>query len=358
MIAFRVDSSRSIGTGHVIRCLTLATELRKRGQQVLFVCHSLKGDMTGFLKSKGMAVKKLKGDAQPLLNWEDGRWGSRHLEADSAETIASLACLGNIDWLIADQYSLDFAWEGRMRTVARKIMVIDDLADRRHDCDILLDQNLHDDMDERYKGLLRDDCRILLGPRYALLRPEFSACSPETGPTGEKRIFIFFGGVDSTNETSKALEAIIALQMNIRVAVVVGSSNPHKNSIKKLCSKLEKVTLQIQSDRMASLMSKADIAVGASGVTAWERCCMGLPSIVIAVAENQVEIAESLSKRGSIVYLGKSENVRASDIKESIEQLLNDGKKMRRMSSASKRLIDGKGVVRVADQLSRREALI
>lgn len=364
MIVFRVDSSRAIGTGHLMRCVSLAAELIKTGQKVLFVCRELEGNITDRLESLGMAVARLRGGQS--FEWEDrwkgGRWRGAHIEADAAETLASVAGRGGAaDWLIVDHYMADFEWEKLMRTAAKKIMVIDDLANRRHDCDLLLDQNLYDDMHSRYKGLVPERCRMLLGPRYALLRPEFTEArgSLRKAQPEASRIFVFFGGADCTNETSKALEAIRMLNRpGIRVDVVAGPSNPHLLEIERQCYAVEGAVLHRRTDRMAKLMSAARVAIGASGTTTWERCCMGLPSVVIAVAENQVEIAESLSKRRLIKYLGRHSEVSSLDIKNAVEDFLDDSGYRSRMSLESKKVLDGKGAARVAGHIRQMGSLI
>lgn len=217
-VAFRADASVGIGSGHVMRCLTLAGELKEAGAQIIFICRECEGNLCDLIEKQGIPVARISGELQ---SWE----------ADAFQSLEALKKYGKADWLVVDHYSLDHRWEAGIRNAAEKIMVIDDLADRIHDNDLLLDQNLYEDLENRYNGLAPPHCIKLLGPRYALLRPEFRKARASLRKRDGiiRRILVSFGGSDPSNETAKALEAIGLLgKPEIAVDVVVGSSNPHR----------------------------------------------------------------------------------------------------------------------------------
>ncbi|WP_069473702.1 UDP-2,4-diacetamido-2,4,6-trideoxy-beta-L-altropyranose hydrolase [Candidatus Marithrix sp. Canyon 246] len=322
-ILIRTDASEQIGSGHVMRCLSLANELRQKAR-VSFICQELPGNMCDYIEQQGYPVH-----SNAILAAENKL----------------------IDWLIVDHYSIDAQWETTMRPYVRKIMVIDDMANRKHDCDLLLDQNLYVDMESRYHDLVPQHCKQLLGPKYALLRPEFlSARQTLRKRDGSiKRILIFLGGSDPTNETTKALDAIKLLNYpDIAVDVVVGASNPHKEQIKQLCASLPNSSYYCQVSNMAELMVKADLAIGAGGSTNWERCCLGLPSLVITIAENQEELTQTLHEQTYLCWLGTKEKVSAETIWQNLSDILNEPERVLSFIERGKQLVDGNGTKRVS----------
>lgn len=358
MIAFRTDASVQIGSGHVMRCLTLADELRQRGADLRFVCREHPGNLIDLIAAKGYPVARLpQAETGYIAATEDvghAAWLGVSWEDDAAETIAAIS-ESKPDWLIVDHYALDHRWEEVLRPHVGKIMVIDDLADRRHDCDVLLDQNLYQEMEIRYDNLVPTVCQKLLGPKYALLRPEFSMARKSLrSRNGEiKRVLVFFGAVDSTNETAKALQAVAGISdRHFAVDVVVGGGNPHKEQIQNLCAAHVGFHYHCQVDNMAALMAAADLAIGAGGATTLERCALGLPSLVIAVAVNQELLCDYLAKRGIIIYLGLSDSVDATKIRKNISTMINDKKTFFSIQELSKNTIDCLGRDRVAGFIS------
>ncbi len=349
-VYFRTDASTHIGSGHVMRCLTLADILKEQRAETSFICRELPGNLCDHIESKGYKVFHLPyeknghvpdGNSTPYSRWfgVDGK-------TDAEQTNDILNVGDQTDWLIIDHYSIDNRWESKIRSYTSKIMVIDDLANRKHDCDLLLDQNLYEGMECRYDGLVPEDCITLVGPKYALLRREFAdARKKMKGRDGTvKRILISFGGSDRTNETAKTLEAIGILNMpNVAVDVVVGSANPHKEEIEELCSTLTSTYYHSQVSNMAELMVNADLAIGAGGSTTWERCSLSLPSIVVAVAENQITIAEAVDKAGAALYLGKNDQVSEADLCLSIKEILEHPERNEKMAHCAGALVEGDG---------------
>ena len=259
-------------------------------------------------------------DASGYDSWVGANW-----EQDAADVIEIIKGCdegGSKKLLVVDHYGLDSRWEKKLRSHVNYIMVIDDLANRPHDCDFLLDQNLYENMNERYRGLVSEHCRLFLGPEYALIRKEFREAKKKMKPrTGEvKRILIFMGGTDPTNETTKALKAVMMLgRLEIAVDVVVGAQNPHRHQIEEMCRQMPNTRFHLQTDRMAELMAEADLAIGGGGTTTWERCFMELPSLVVSVAKNQKAAAEYLRRTGAIEFLGVNEGVDPNVIKNVLE---------------------------------------
>jgi UDP-2,4-diacetamido-2,4,6-trideoxy-beta-L-altropyranose hydrolase len=340
-ILIRTDASQQIGSGHLMRCLTLANELTQKAQ-VSFICRELTGNMCDYIEQQGYIVHRLP---LPETDWQ----------TDAKQTTAILATENKlIDWLIVDHYGLDAQWETTMRPYVRKIMVIDDMANRRHDGDILLDQNLYKDMESRYQDLVPKHCKQLLGPKYALLRPEFLAArnTLRKRDGNIKRLLIFMGGSDPTNETAKALEAIKLLNCpDIAVDVVVGVTNPHREQIKQLCAFLPNSTYYCQVSNMAELMAKADLAIGAGGSTHWERCCLGLPSLVMTIAENQEKLTKVLHEQGYLISLGTKEKVSAKSIWQKLYDILNNPEQVLSFIKKGTQLVDGNGVKRVSSMI-------
>jgi len=358
-VYIRADASVEIGMGHVMRCLTLANELRGKGAEVSFICRELTGNLVDYVENKGFKVFRLPYAESQLDNTlrypQHIQWLGADWWTDAEQTAKILANEKDVvDWIVVDHYALDEQWEREVKPYVKKIMVIDDLADRPHVCHLLLDQNLYEDMEHRYDQLVPDYCVKLLGPRYALLRPEFREARKNLRERDGtvRRILIFFGGSDPTNQTGKALEAIRLLNKpEIVVDVIAGSSNPNKKKLEETCAGMPNVNYYCQVDNMAQLMANADLAIGAGGATTWERCCLGLNSIIISIAENQRAIADEIGKNKLGVYLGGSKEITSDLIRGVIERVvLHPGDNII-IGKRATILVDGKGLPRVADIL-------
>jgi len=240
-----------------------------------------------------------------------------------------------------------------MRPVVDRIMVIDDLADRKHDCDLLLDQNYFPDPETRYHGLLPDKCQKLFGPEYALLRSECRQARAfcRMRGNGIARVLVYFGGNDPGNLTGMALEVLGRHELNhLLVDAVVGPNNPHLENLKKQAQTRHGTRLHIQPAFFVELMLRADLCIGAGGTTTWERLCLGLPSLVISTAANQVEVSRELSRLGRICYLGHKSNVTENDIFDGIVSFIRNGS-MNSFDSCNTFTVDGCGSERVARKM-------
>jgi len=355
-VFFRVDSSQQMGTGHLIRCRTLAEVLRQRGLEVRFICRDLPGNLIPLLREAAFPVTVLaapqEGDP-PEMSENYAAWLGVSQETDATETIAALAG-EKTDWLIVDHYGLDSEWEGQLRPHVGQIMVLDDLANRPHDCDLLIDQNESVTGTSRYQGLVPESCCLLVGSRYALLRPEYAAYRQTQFPrTGEvRRVLVFFGGTDRQNMTGKAIEALSAPQFGaLAVDVVVGATNPHRAMIAQQVAQRPHTVLYNPRLHLADLMAQADLAVGAGGTTTWERLCLGLPTLVVSIADNQVSACRALQDRGLIEYLGGVEMVDVERLRSAIDSLLQNPLRLLEMADRARLQVDGLGAMRVAEAL-------
>ncbi|MDO9227506.1 MAG: UDP-2,4-diacetamido-2,4,6-trideoxy-beta-L-altropyranose hydrolase [Pseudomonadota bacterium] len=337
-IAFRADASVQIGAGHVMRCLALAGELRRQGAEVCFLCRDLPGYLHESIVAQGCGLRPLA---------ESGEWSSR------TDATASLTVLSEkIDWLVVDHYGLDTDWETALRARASRLMVIDDLG-RAHDSDLLLDQNiLGGEMTYQYR--VPPACRCLFGPRYALLRPEFAQQRARLRRRDGhiREVLISFGGSDPSGETTTAMEVLEAMpDADIAAVVVLGPANPRRQELLARFGQQPRLRLIEQTTAMAALMAAADVAIGAGGSTTWERCCLGLPAIVVPVAANQLATTAALARR-RVIEMVAGPAARRMDIIAVLTRLLAEPGRCRDLSAAGMKLVDGLGIRRVADAMT------
>ena len=356
-VAFRTDATSQIGTGHFMRCMTLAEELQHHGVQIRFASRDLPQYLRDMLETKGMELASLESDATPYPAGDlaHSHWLNASQAQDAQATKQALSGR-EWDWLIVDHYALDARWENALRPSAGHIMAIDDIADRYHDCDVLLDQNLYADMQERYAGKVPAQCRQLLGPRYALLRDEFRESRKQvrqrTGPV--KRILVFFGGMDADNYTGRAIEALAGLEVGAwQVDVVIGMQHPCREQIEKLCES-HGYHCHVQTKRMAELMAHADLAIGAGGSAMWERCCLGLPALSVCVADNQRRQIADAAEQG-LIYSLSGDNELTSALWGHISSLLENEPLRKLISRVAMQEVDGLGVNRVAAALGAND---
>jgi UDP-2,4-diacetamido-2,4,6-trideoxy-beta-L-altropyranose hydrolase len=319
-VIFRTDASVTIGGGHVRRCLVLADALAEAGWATSFVCSAAARSIVPALASHGFAV------IEPAV-------------FERAPT--------RCDLLVVDDYRLDAVFERAARGWAKRILVIDDLANRPHDCDVLLDQSPGRERDA-YAALVPKDCVLLLGPSYALLDPRFRAARRQRKAIGKvERIFVNFGTTDTANATSMVLDAIGAAQLDAAIDIVIGGAAPHLAALREKVAVLAAAALHVDVDNVAALMRKADLALGAGGVGALERCALGLPSAILTVADNQHTNARALAASGAAVYWGDAGSRGVDEIAAALKALVTDQAGRAAMSDAAAGLVDGLGAARV-----------
>lgn len=354
-IVFRVDASAPMGIGHLMRCLTLAEALRARGAQIRFVSREHTGNLIALLQQKAMPVTSLPAPAiNDTASAEDYAAWLGVTQAEDAEQSIEALNGEKPDWLVVDHYGLDIEWEQRLRPHVRKLMVIDDLANRHHDCDVLLDQNYSVDGEQRYAGLVPDACMLLVGPRYALLRPEYAAYR-KTRPFRDgqvRKILVFMGGSDPHNMTGMTLEALSHPDLKfVEVDVVVGANNPHRKSIEQQVLNRPHTVLHEPRPHLADLMSQADLAIGAGGATSWERMCMGLPAVVVSIAQNQLPATEALKNAQLIHYAGHYSSIKPNQLTELLQNLCSDTAALTKLGIRNQLQVDGLGALRLAEVL-------
>jgi UDP-2,4-diacetamido-2,4,6-trideoxy-beta-L-altropyranose hydrolase len=340
-IAFRVDASYQIGTGHVMRCLTLAEWLRKLGCHVLFICRDLAGNLNALIEDeKGFDISTSRAEGTDI---------------EETRNILQNSCPAEgWDWLIIDHYQWDASQESQVRPLVKHILVIDDLANRVHDCDVLLDQNYFPQPENRYEKNVPISCDLLLGPYYALLRPEFAELRKKVRPKPRQiqKLLVSFGGSDPTGETLKVLDALSVMDTSdLSIHIILGASNPAAEQVEKKAARISGVKCYRQVDDMAQRMVDADLFIGAGGTTTWERMAVGLPAVVIAVADNQMPMSIVLADGGYQVFLGASIDVTVEHLRQTLSVLIQHPGLCRKMGQTGMQLVDGLGCQRVAQRL-------
>ncbi len=353
-VVFRVDASNWMGTGHLMRCLTLAEALRERRAETHFICREQPGHLIEFLKQKAMPVTVLPAPEQMLEADRENyaNWLGVPPAKDAEQTIKALS--GDYtDWLIVDHYGIDVQWEQQLRSHVNKLMAIDDLANRTHACDLLLDQNYSEAGKARYASLVPESCQLLLGPRYTLLRTEFQIARQSTLPrTGDlQKILVFLTAGDDQGETLKVLQGIALYGKRLDVDVVVGNANTQKQEIANYCDRYN-WHYHCQINYMASLISQADLVIGAGGSASWERCVLGAPALVTILAENQAQIAQALANYGAVRCVGWCHTLTAEDYRTALADLTKESLTV--MSKQAWSMVDPLGTERVASELISR----
>lgn len=337
-----------------MRCLTLADALKLRGAQMRFISRRLPDYLKAIIEARGHRLAMLD-DASgesAVDGLQHSHWLGTSQASDAGNTMQILSD-GDWDWLVVDHYALDERWESALRKMAKNIFVIDDLADRQHDCDILLDQNYYPDMPSRYAGKLPAHCRQLLGTRYLLLREEFRQQGKHVKTRGGRveRLLVVFGGADTDNNTGRALEALSMLSYpSLQVDVVIGAQHPFGELIAATCMQLG-YSCHRQTSRMAELMSAADLAIGACGFTSYEFAAMRLPAILIPVTEIQATVANLLMEKGIAFALPPGEGRMVEEIAAALNRIIGSEPERASMSRACMDFLDTNGVDRVADEI-------
>lgn len=356
-VVFRADASLLIGSGHIMRCLTLADALRANGAECRFICRDHSGHLNELVRRRGYTVHVLAREPVGVsglpaaANLAHAAWLGVSQEQDAHEVAPVLHEL-QPDWLVVDHYALDYRWERVASRDCRKLLVIDDLADRTHICDLLLDQNLGRAPSD-YAKLLPAGCKILIGPAFALLRPEFAALRDYSLKRRQQpqleSILISMGGVDQSNVTAKVLESLkrCALPQSCSIAVVMGTKAPWVEEIRTLAAQMPWSTnVLVGIDDMAMRLANSDLAIGAAGSTSWERCCLGVPTLMAILADNQRVIGQALERAGAARLVGYDDLIEAS-FSARVTELLGNPDLLGQMSRDGANITDGRGVLSV-----------
>jgi UDP-2,4-diacetamido-2,4,6-trideoxy-beta-L-altropyranose hydrolase len=358
-VVLRTDASLQIGTGHVMRCLTLASALREQGAICRFVTRGHTGHLAERVRANGFDVallaRAVPTEARSATTAHDA-WLAAAWAQDAEQTIAALGA-ESVDWLVVDHYGLERRWETALQRHTRRLLVIDDLADRAHTCDLLLDHNLGRSASD-YTSHARAACGVLAGPRFALLRPQFGRAR-ERGlrrrqQPALRRLLVALGGVDAGDATGAVLDALQRCELppDLTICVVMGAHAPALAGVREHAARMRCPTeVRVDVDDMAGLMADADLAIGAAGGSAWERCCVGLPTLLVVLAANQEAGARALQAEGAAILLGASSAL-AEVLPGAMRQCVS-ADRLAALSAAASQVADGAGAARVLDQMAR-----
>lgn len=360
-VAFRCDASLVIGSGHVMRCLALADALAERGVLCSFITRKLPGNIVARIAEHGHKIELLETPqvVQSELARPTGphnQWLGVTMEQEVEQSGEAIGRL-DPDMVVVDHYALDHIWHQQV-CAGRTVVAIDDLADRQHDCKLLLDQNFGRQSTD-YDDLVPPKAERLIGPKYALLRPEFRAkrqasLARRQSALDRIHILVSMGGADQENSTGRILDAMSRSShiKRIDATVVMGSAAPHLQSVREQAKEMPFPTTVLSNvGDMASLLVDVDMAIGAAGGSVWERCCLGVPSLLLTIAENQRPAASALDAAGIGISLGDLDvNGWQEELEAGLGLLLNAGA-MGKMSAAAAQLVDGYGADRVASEV-------
>lgn len=357
-VAFRVDAGTAIGSGHLSRCLTLAEELITNGvTQCFFIMRAHKGSYAELITKKGYEVKLLPLEISPNYSANYEQWVGANLDQDAHDALEYLSALdfGKSDWLIIDHYGIDHQFEEVVGSLQLSIGVIDDLVNRRHKCDLLIDQTCGR-MPTEYNGLVPNNCNIMAGSDYCMLRPEFQELREEARLrrktfTKLESLFINFGSTDPTNATTPILNILNALELNddIKLVVAVGSGTPQLAEIRNTISKSKYIVeLHVDANNMSELMLRTDVAIGAAGATTWERSALGLPSILIKTAENQNTVIDRAINLGIAIQFGIETKETSEVLQSCFDAVVNNYSDMSEKCFA---LVDTNGTKKIVNHL-------
>ncbi len=333
-IFFRVDSSFDLGFGHLNRCLILAEIFEKRKIKVNFICKNLRGNLTSEIKAKNYKIYFIKNLKKSIHeDYVNTRKILERFDADAS-------------YLVIDNYKWNKKYEEKLRSSVDKIIVIDDLADRKHDCDLIIDQNLYSNFKHRYDKLVPKNCQKLLGPKYVLLRKEFLLSKKKLKINKINKIFISFGGQDISDETIKVILAIKNSKLNYqKINLMVNKSNKNLKDLKKNSKNMKGIKISTVDNELLKLIQNADLSIGAGGSMTWERAYLGIPSIISILSKNQLEITNTMERNGCIYNMGWAKNVKIIDYEKLFKKLKIN--QLNVMSQKNRKVVDGKGISRI-----------
>jgi UDP-2,4-diacetamido-2,4,6-trideoxy-beta-L-altropyranose hydrolase len=336
LVIFRADAAPAMGGGHVQRCLALAEALAGAGWRSVFACRAPTLETVPALGTSPHDLILIDGTEEKEPSLLSARLGS--------------AC----DLLVVDHYGRGRTFERECRAFAARIMAIEDQPGREHDCDLLLDPTPGRSAAD-YARLVPGHCKLLLGPSYALLRGQFAQARQAVLARRSRgmepaRIFVSLGMTDPQNLTAAVLNGISISGTRLAVDVVIGSAAPHLGALRQLIDALKlDARVHVDSNNIADLMGAADIAVGAAGSSSFERCCLGLPSLIVVAADNQRDIAAALIQSGAAEELDQGNIARA--VAAALRRLCGDALARVAMAQAAAKLCDGEGTGRVTAEL-------
>jgi UDP-2,4-diacetamido-2,4,6-trideoxy-beta-L-altropyranose hydrolase len=328
IVVFRCDASAHIGAGHVMRCAALAETFRARGWTTAFLVDAETERYVPHIALAGATVLVAP-------------------EAIGDQLTRLRAAFGTIDLVVVDSYRLDREHETAFRNVGARVLVFDDIDTRPHDCDWLLDAS-QDLSSQKYLDLVPSHCIRLFGPSYVCVRSEIKIYR-DRRETGEgTRVFVSFGSSDAGGGTQLTLDAVALMEPPPYLVVATSGANP----ITQTLQSRKNLTLLLDTTDIGPSMAASNVALGAGGVAAWERCFLGLPSIILTTADNQLSIAKMIAGEEAATYLGSIENCSPLRLASELRGLLDDPERQQEMRTRGRRLVDGRGGDRVVEMVS------
>ena len=334
----RCDGSYKIGSGHIARCLNLAKVLIKNKHTVYFISNEINKNFKNFILKNKIKLIFLKKSFNQV--------------EDAKKTITKIKKFyKDKDWVIVDNYKLGFLWEKKVNHYCKKIFVIDDLENKKHQCSLFLNQNLFKKK-INMNNFLKKKPKLLIGPKYALLDENFNKLRRKIKLRKKiKNIMLFFGASDKKNMTDKCTNILLdIIPKNVKLNLVIGGTNENRKKINENYHHNKKINIYFNLPNLAKIMKKADVFIGSGGVTTWERCCLRLPSIVISTAKNQESHSRYLSDKNAIKYLGNQKKLNESQIKREFMNLFK-GNSLKKLSINSSKITDGLGCIRVYKEI-------
>lgn len=333
-MAFRVDASLTIGIGHLMRCLALSEELKRRGN----CCHIIsKIDNSVFHnKIKNLNLKQLK---------------TNITVSEEIETLIKYSKKNNIDWIITDHYKIDTPYNRIVKQNGFNLLSIDDNSQIHYYSDIVLNQNFGS---EKLEFSSEKYTKFLLGHRYVLIRDELLNNFTKKRYSNVKKILISLGGSDFDNYTLKILKSLTTIDENIEFMVVIAPLNPYSNEIKKYIKNMNRnVILILDPKEMSKIYLESDLAISSGGSSCYELAYYGIPNLIISVAENQLNVANEIEKLNMGIYIGRKNEFKTRKLLNGINELIDNLNLRKSMSHNGKKIIDGRGKERVVDFLEK-----
>ena len=331
-IAFRVDASKYIGIGHLMRCIALSEELNKRRHNCYFLIRLNDNKLIDNLKQNKISYKRIEKTA--TLN-------------EDLDFVLKFSNKNNINWIITDYYDLNSSYCRKLKEKNYKILSVDDYAQIHYYSDIVVNQNIGS---EKIHFSSEIYTKFLLGPKYVMMRDELLNKNNKKKIKDVQKLLITMGGSDHDNYTLKVLKSLKDLNENINVILVVGPLNPNYIKLKRFVKKMN-VNIQLINSpkKISDIYLKSDIAISAGGTSCYELSYYGIPNLIITVAENQLNIAKEFDRRGISIYLGDKKEVTADIIKDKVNELINNHYLRKKMNQKGQKLIDGLGKKRIVD---------
>lgn len=359
-LAIRVDASEKMGSGHLMRCLTLADAAAALGYRSVFLSAVMLPSLSTLILERGHQLVSLKADGATSNEYDHSSWLPGSEQGDAQASLAAIREITNANnqaplWVVVDHYALAAPWETELQMSA-PVLVIDDLSDRSHVARALLDQTFGKSA-SAYRDWVPADTTLMIGAKFALLRPEFHRKRSESLERRAKLTTIHnglvtLGGVDNDNLTERVLEALAATELPMAVTVVAGASNPNKNRlVRQAQTSWPWVRVLEHTEDMAKLMVEADFCIGAAGSTSWERCVLGLPTLMLTLAANQRTIAQNLAQAGAALDFGELSPARQDALVQTIKNWLSAPESLKLMSERAAQVCDGLGTQRVLNKM-------